>query len=94
MPRKNNPVLPEGLTEITVKRPKRPSQKEAVFRYMLEHGSITPMDAVRDLGCMRLAARIAELEALDFPIRHETVEVRNRFGAKCRVTSYSLEEQS
>ncbi len=60
---------------------------------MCENGFITPLQAANDIGCMRLAARIAELEALGFSIRHEPIEVRNRFWRKCRVTAYSLEEK-
>ena len=88
----NKVLSPDEVREITVKKPKL-SQKEEIFTYMCEHGHITPLEAVRDLGCLRLAARIADLEKLGFSIRHDTTEVRNRFGRICRVTSYSLVEE-
>ena len=39
-----------------------PTQSDAILAYLQEHGSITPMDALRVCGCMRLAARIQDLE--------------------------------
>ena len=37
------------------------TQCEKVLEYMKEFGSITPIEAMQDIGCMRLAARIADL---------------------------------
>lgn len=93
MPGKNHKILsPDEVREITIRKPKL-TQKEQVFLYMCEHGSITPMQAVTELGCMRLAARIADLERLGFAITHNQIEVRNRFGRKVRVASYQLQEE-
>lgn len=38
------------------------SQKKMVLDYIREFGSITPVDAFRDLGVTRLAAKIFELK--------------------------------
>lgn len=76
----NHPDEKQGLT-----------QKQAVLAYMLEHGEITPLDALIDLGCMRLAARIDELRA-EHNIRDEWIEVPKRRGpGKTRVKRYWLE---
>ena len=42
--------------------PKPDTQNGQILAYMRRHGWITPMDALRDCACMRLAARIQELE--------------------------------
>ncbi|MBM3947449.1 MAG: hypothetical protein FJ315_08670 [SAR202 cluster bacterium] len=42
--------------------PKDGTQLASVLSYSRIHGSITPLEALRAFGCMRLAARIEELE--------------------------------
>lgn len=39
-------------------------QTEAVAQWLLDHGSITPRDAMTKLNCWRLGARIYELREL------------------------------
>jgi len=39
------------------------SQAEHVLWHMQVYGRITPLEALREYGCMRLAARIHELRA-------------------------------
>ena len=67
------------------------TQTERVYEYLKEYGSITALEALRDLGIMRLGARIFELRALKYPIRSEMIEVDNRFGEKTRIAKYTLE---
>lgn len=65
-------------------------QRDEVLAYMREFGSITPLDALVDLGVMRLAARIDELAA-DYPIGRETISVpRRRRPGMARVRRYWL----
>ena len=59
---------------------------------MQTFGSITAFEAFRDLGVMRLAARISDLRKLGYAIQSETITVKNRFGEDCYVKKYSLEE--
>jgi hypothetical protein len=40
------------------------SQLSQIRRHLLTRGSITPLDALRDYGCMRLGGRIYELREL------------------------------
>ena len=69
------------------------SQKEMIVDYMKEHGSITPLEAQRDLGCMRLGARIWDLVHKDgVNIVTESVSVKNRFGKDVTVARYRLGE--
>ena len=67
------------------------SQKEMIVDYMREHGSITPLEAQRELGCMRLGARIWDLIHKDgLNIVTESVAVKNRFGKDVTVARYRL----
>jgi hypothetical protein len=45
-------------------------------------GGVTPMDALREAGCMRLAARIADLRAAGYHITTEYVNVNGRRFAR------------
>lgn len=52
-------------------------------------GGLTPRDALRDAGCMRLAARIADLRAAGYVIRTEYVSYAGR-----RFARYHLLEEA
>lgn len=69
-------------------------QTRRVFDYMKLHGSITPKQAEEDLGCMRLAARIAEIKEEGYPVKAEIVTAKNRHGDKIRFARYTYEQQS
>lgn len=66
------------------------TQAEMVLAYIEEFGSITPLDAIRDLGCYRLASRISDLRKNGFPIETKIEAVPNRWGKKSNVARYSL----
>lgn len=66
------------------------TQAQRVLDYMERFGGITQFEAIRDLGCMRLASRISDLKKQGFPIKSETVAVQNRFGENCYIKRYSL----
>lgn len=51
---------------------------------------ITPLEALNEVGCMRLAARIFDLKAKGYAIVADTVEVVARNGRKARVARYRL----
>lgn len=70
----------------------KPTQSERILDYINQYGSITPLEAMRDIGCMRLAARIADLKELGYPIVSETIAVDNRYGEKCHVKKYMMGE--
>ena len=60
------------------------SQKQMVLDYIREFGSITPIDAFRDLGVTRLAAKIFELREDGHDIHTEREYGKNRFGNRTR----------
>ena len=66
------------------------TQAQRILDYMTEFGSITQFEAMQDLGCMRLASRISDLRKLGYPIKSETVGVKNRFDETCYIKKYSL----
>lgn len=73
-----------------------PTQANAILAYLQQYGSITPMDALRVCGCMRLAARIQDLEESGHVF---TVEIEGENGKRWarytlvpRVTDRALED--
>ena len=67
------------------------SQCKLILVYLKEHGSITAREAMKLCGCMRLAARIADLRKRGIPIKSELTFYINKNGYKSRYATYSLE---
>ena len=68
------------------------TQEQKVMEYITDFGSITALEAMMDLGIMRLASRVADLRMRGEPIVTEMVEVENRYGEKTHIARYRLEE--
>lgn len=68
---------------------KKMTQAEMVLDYIREFGSITQLDALRDLGVMRLASRISDLKKDGYLIDSKPEAVLNRYGDKCYIKRYS-----
>ena len=60
------------------------SQTNQIFNH-LRRSPITPMQALEQYGCMRLAARIADLRGQGHPILTETVKRGKRRYARYRL---------
>ena len=70
------------------------NQTEMVLQYMHENGSITQLQAMMDLGCGRLGARIYDIKnKLQVPVKVEMVQVKKRNGKTAYVAQYSLETE-
>lgn len=69
------------------------TQNDRIIEYMRQFGGITQLEALRDLGVMRLASRICDLRRAGYHIRRNRIEVKNRFGEVVRVTRYELVEE-
>ena len=67
-------------------------QCDMIIMYMKDRGSITPLDALREFGCMRLAARIADLKERGYRIESIPEANTNRYGQKIRYSRYYLDE--
>ena len=68
----------------------KPTQNQRIVDYIATFGSITQLDALRDLGVMRLASRISDLKKQGYPIISRTETVKNRFGESCYIKRYSF----
>lgn len=68
------------------------TQCERVLKYMHDFGSITPVQAMDDLGVMRLGARIWDLKRAGHPITRKMVKKKNRYGESVSFAEYRLEE--
>lgn len=66
------------------------TQTDRVLDYLTQFGSITALEALRDLGIMHLSSRITELRKRGYPVERDMIEVKNRFGEKTRVARYKV----
>ena len=56
-----------------------------VLKYIDDFGSITPLEAMRDLGIYRLSARVWDIEHIDgIKLKHKTEASKNRYGKPIR----------
>ena len=69
------------------------TQEERILAYMKEFGGITQLEAISDLGVMRLASRISDMRNEGIAIVSKTIPVKNRYGETCYVKRYSLEDE-
>ena len=69
-----------------------PTQEQRVLNYIREHGSITQLEALYELGVMRLASRISSLKKQGINIVGENITVINRFNEKCHIKRYKEKE--
>lgn len=66
------------------------TQHQAITDYLNTHGTITPMQAFRDLGITKLSTRISELRKKGVVIEKSEVKATNRNGKSIRYMRYSL----
>ena len=71
---------------------KEVNQNDLVIAYIRAYGSITTLEAFRDLGVARLASRICDLKKRGYTFRKDIAKAKNRFGKNVRFTRYSLIE--
>lgn len=67
------------------------TQTDRVLDYLQQFGSITALEALRDLGIMHLSSRITELRRMGYAVNREMIEVKNRWGEKTFVARYKME---
>jgi hypothetical protein len=68
------------------------STKERVYDYMKEFGSITPLEAYRDLGTFSLREAIRDLKRDGFNIQSKFESGLNRWGVKTNFKRYWIGE--
>ena len=73
---------------------KRTPRKKLILDYIREFGSITPLEAIRDLGCYRLSARVHDLRKAGFNIVTTMIDVKNRYGGVSQIAKYTEEGEA
>lgn len=68
-------------------------QTEQIYRHLQQHGSITPLEALREYGCMRLGARIYDLKRDGHKIVATMESRKNAAGERVSYARYTLTEQ-
>lgn len=81
----NKKAAHKGATNTQVNFKGLPSQKQAVLSHLKEYGSITPLEALKLYGCLRLGARISDL-------RDEGYEITTDIAEGKRYAIYRLEK--
>ncbi len=69
------------------------TQCDKVLAYMKQFGSITQLEALADIGCMRLASRISDLRQQGYSIGRRIKTGKNRYGDSVSFAEYYLIEE-
>lgn len=70
---------------------KKATQADKVLAYIRDFGSITQLEALRDLGVMRLASRVSDLRKQGYNIVGKREAVLNRYEETCYIKRYHEE---
>jgi len=66
---------------------------ERILMHLLDNGSITSLEAIKEYGNTRLSATIFELRKRGYDIKSETEYSRNRYDQPVHYTRYKLVER-
>ena len=70
------------------------TQKERILNYIDQFGSITPLEAFRDLGITKLATQISLMIRQDgIEFKKEFEKSKNRFGEPVHYMRYSFPKE-
>lgn len=69
------------------------TQRERIVDYINEFGSITSLDAYKDLGITQLGARIFELKEEGYLFETECETGKNRYGEPVHYTRYRFAKE-
>lgn len=68
-----------------------PSQKEMILQHLRQFGSIEPLTALREYGCYRLGARIADLREDGYHIQTTKIAATSKItGRPLMFARYTL----
>lgn len=70
------------------------NQHDRILKYIRDFGSITTLDAFRDLGITKLTTRISEMRRMGIAIEGTPETVENRYGDKCHINRYRLNKDA
>lgn len=68
------------------------TQNERIIAYIKDFGSISPMEAFRDLGITKLATRVSEMKAEGIEFEQKYEKAKNRYGEPVYYMRYKLKE--
>lgn len=66
------------------------SQWQDLLAYLEEHGSITGMDCIRELGILNYKGRICDLRKMGYIIETRWMKVLKRNGRTTKIAVYIL----
>lgn len=69
---------------------KKLTQAQKVLKYINDFGSITSLEAYRDLGIIQLPGRIFDLRQAGINVRSEWQIVINRYDEKTQIKRYFI----
>ncbi len=67
------------------------TQANRVLEYLESGKTITTLNAFKELGITRLAARVYELKCDGHEVKKNTITVVNRFDENCSIAEYYME---
>lgn len=68
------------------------TQTQRIENYIKEHGSITNMEAMKELGILRLSARISDMRQAGINVISEYESGKNRWDEPTRWVRYYIRE--
>ena len=68
-----------------------PTQNICIIE-LLKNGWVSPADAFREVGTMKLATRVSEIRRMGINVESRTVANINRFGKKIHYNEYRIKE--
>lgn len=69
------------------------TQETRVLNYMIDNGSITSWEAIKEFGITRLSAKIFNLRNEGYVIENEWEHTINRYGDKVKYVRYTLNKE-
>lgn len=69
------------------------TQCDRIIKYIKTFGSISPLEAFRDLGITKLATRISEMRKTGMEFEQEYMKSKNRFGEDVYFMRYYLPKE-
>lgn len=66
------------------------TQTEKIIEYIQENGSITPLDALKEIGCVRLASRMCDIKKMGYAVNKKMETATNRNGERVMYARYTI----
>ena len=66
------------------------TQVERIIDYIKRYGSITPLDALKEFGCMRLASRMCDIKAMGYGVVREFEHSKKPKRRACNICEIQI----